>query len=152
MTLQIKLILAAIMLLGIGYSYLWVYRQGQINGQADEVKVQLAIREEQEQKFAIQRGQEIQEARAQFEYWKRNELKKTKALEDANRILSEQKEALITALSSTVPDDLIGVLNSRRHNFGADTGDSKPASGSDEKVPAVTGLTERFVAMAELSN
>lgn len=139
MTLQIKLILAALGLLAIAYSYLWTYHQGQLTGQAKEVQIQLLKQEEQRKAFQDQRQQEIKDARREFERLLKQEQLKVKAKEDANNILNEEKDAVVAMLNSPVPDGLIELYNSRVRNFGQpNTGDSKPTSRSNEKVlPAV---------------
>lgn len=150
LTTEIKLALAALFLVSLAGSYWWVYRQGQLNGAADEVKVQLEIRKANQLEFQQQLQQELHEARQNYDRQIAAQNRKVKAIEDANKILNEQKDALLSALNSPVPDDYIELLNSGRRNFGADPSSAKPSSGADEKVSSPTGLTQGFVAVERL--
>jgi len=150
LTTEIKLALAALFLVSLAGSYWWVYRQGQLNGAADEVKVQLEIRKANQLEFQQQLQQELHEARQNYDRQIAAQNRKVKAIEDANKILNEQKDALLSALNSPVPDDYIELLNSGRRNFGAPPSPAKPSSGADEKVSSPTGLTQGFVAVERL--
>jgi multidrug efflux pump subunit AcrA (membrane-fusion protein) len=143
MTLQLKLWLYAILVIGLlaaeGAKDFWIYRQGQLTGSANEVKVQAQALKENQEEFNKLRAKELRDARSNFDRQLQNERKKTQALEDANQILNDQNQNLRTAFDSIVPDDYIGVLNRDRGSFSTAGSTGQSTTGTDAKVPPTTG-------------
>lgn len=152
MTLQIKLWLYAILIIGLlaaeGAKDFWIYRQGQLTGSADEVKVQAQALKDNQEEFNKLRAKELREARNVYNQQLKNEQKKTQALEDANRILNKQNENLRTAFDAIVPDDYIGVLNRDRGDFNTTDSPGQSTNGSDAKVPPTTGTPKGISPVA----
>lgn len=117
LTLQIKLIIAALLAVALGYSYYWTYHQGQLTGRAAQVAANQVATEKLVKQLNDQRTQDLKDARAMFEQQVKNEQKKAAYLNKANDILKQQLDAKVT-LADPVPDAFIELLNAGRINFG----------------------------------
>lgn len=119
MTLEIKLIIAAILLALIGYEQYWVYDQGRSNGKAqaavETVKAVKQALQDSEEAFRALRQREMRDAAETSKQLLLNEQKKTNALRDANAILKKNQ----VFADAVVPTDLVVVLNLARGGPGS---------------------------------
>lgn len=123
MTLQIKLIIAAVCAALVAYSYYWTYNAGgrASRGQCISEQVQALhdAMQAQEKKFNDMRQAEMREAAAIAQAIDQNRIRKIKDLEKTNEILKRKENEVLA--NSPIPDDLIIVLNSTRGSASTNT-------------------------------
>jgi biotin carboxyl carrier protein len=122
LTLQAKLIIAAIILALIGYEQYWVFSQGEKVGKAscnvEAIKALKQALADAEHKFMDQRALEMREAAEVASQLIKNEQKKTSALQRANELLKKEHAK---AIDSPMPDALVELLNGSRDSTGTST-------------------------------
>lgn len=114
MPIQLKLILAGIIVALIGYSYFWTFSQGKSVGGAamltQQVKIQKQVLQEQEEEFRALRKKEMRDAALNAKQLKDNNDGLRKALDEAKTKLGQHQDLANTV----IPDDLIWLLNNGR--------------------------------------
>jgi Tfp pilus assembly protein PilE len=123
MTLQFKLIIAAILAGLVAYSYVWTYNAG---GRAargacvsEQVQALKSALEEQEQQFRDQREAEMRAAAETAAVLRKNNEKLKVNLAKANEILKRKENEVIA--NTLVPDELVVLLNSTRGSTSPST-------------------------------
>jgi type II secretory pathway pseudopilin PulG len=129
LTLQAKLIIAAILAAMVAYSYVWTFHQGVKVGGADAT--QQAFQnlnkklQEQADSDAEYRRRELQNSKQDQDKINKAKDKLIGNLKQSNEIL--QREANKQLASTAIPDDLVVVLNDARRFDSGSQGTSIPS-------------------------